>query len=258
MFKTHHITPTCAYFWYAYCVDYSDPIISKILVDLQQFHPVSVFLYGSRGRGDNKPDSDYEIGVIFDDDKYINRATIHSAITDPQVKAYPFKRGELLNGSLDFLFQKSLYLREIIMGAKTIFGENLIPRIDPLPITNLDLVQDIRFSIARALDALLAFRSGAIQTSMDLLVKSCFYGLRDLEIQQLKIFPLGYNRIYELSHKLAMDADNQAVIEAVHNFRETNIQPPDSIIYDNISLLDSLIEPKLVYALKQHGDSNLL
>ncbi len=64
-----------------------DPIIQATLKTLEQFHPKSVFLYGSRGRGDAKPDSDYEIGVIFDDDKYVQRSDIHAAVTDSQVKA---------------------------------------------------------------------------------------------------------------------------------------------------------------------------
>ena len=30
----------------------------KIIEALEQFNPYSVFVYGSRGRGDHKPDSD--------------------------------------------------------------------------------------------------------------------------------------------------------------------------------------------------------
>ena len=207
-------------------MDTRDPILLKTVEDLKQFNPKSVFLYGSRGRGDNKPDSDYEIGVIFDDGSYINRAEIHSVIADPRVKAYPFKWGELSKGSLDFLFQKSLYLREIINGAKTVFGDDLISQITALPITTLDLVQDIRFSIARALDALLSYRSGDVPTSMDLLVKSSFYGLRDLEILQLDTFPLGYSQIYELSLSVVTDSENLSVIEAAHNLRTIGRLPP--------------------------------
>jgi predicted nucleotidyltransferase len=85
----------------------TDPVISEAVGSLRKFSPKSVFVYGSRGWGDATPNSDYEIGVIFEDDKYVRRADIHAAVTNPKVKAYPFRWNELRNGSLDFLFQKS-------------------------------------------------------------------------------------------------------------------------------------------------------
>ena len=240
-------------------VDHNDDsILQTALQSLAQFHPKSVFLYGSRGRGDFKPDSDYELGVIFDDDKYIHRADIHAAISNPDVKAYPFKWGELSTGKLDFLFQKSLYLREIIKGGKTIAGEDLIVQIPPLPITTLDLVQDVRFSLARALDALLSFRSGDMPTSMELFSKSCFYGLRCLEILELKTFPLGYDQIYDLAAKFNMEQEYREVVEAAHDVRNTGKQPPIDIIYENISLLDTFIEPKILAAFNMRGNEELL
>ena len=83
---------------------------NKVLEDtvskLKQFSPRSIFIYGSRGRGDFTDDSDYEVGVVFNESTYVERAKIHAAITDPLVKVYPFKWEELVNGKLDFLFQK--------------------------------------------------------------------------------------------------------------------------------------------------------
>src|SRR5688572_2010628 len=103
-----------------------DQTIQETIAALSQFNPKSVFLYGSRGRSDFKPDSDYEVGVIFDDDKYVQRSDIHAAISNPNVKAYPFKWEELLHGTFSHVFQKSLYQREIIKGGRTIAGEDLI------------------------------------------------------------------------------------------------------------------------------------
>lgn len=236
----------------------TDPVIITTLQALEQFHPKSVFLYGSRGRGDFKPDSDYELGVIFDDNKYVHRADIHAAIINPDVKAYPFKWGELSSGTLDILFQKSIYLREITKGGKTIAGEDLIVQIPSLPITTLDLVQDIRFYIGRALDALLSFRSGDMETSMDAFSKSCFFGLRALEILELKKFPLGYNEIYHLSAKLVTDAEYREPIEAAHAVRKEGKRPEIDMLYQNISLLDSFIEPKILVAFKDIGDRQLI
>lgn len=135
-----------------------DGVITETLKALDKFKPRSVFLYGSRSRGDAKPDSDYEIGVIFDDDKYVRRSDIHAAIPNPNVKAYPFKWGELLNGTFGHVFQKSIYLREIIKGGRTIAGEHLLEQIPPPPITTLDLIQRLRFDIGMALAAVLSFR----------------------------------------------------------------------------------------------------
>ena len=235
-----------------------DSVIKSTLQALTQFKPKSVFLYGSRGRGDAKPDSDYEIGVIFDDDKYVQRSDIHAAITDPNIKAYPFKWGELSSGTFGHVFQKSIYLREIIMGGKTIAGEHLIEQIPPPPITTLDLIQRLRFDIGMALAAILSFRAGDIRTSMEEFSKSCFFGLRCLEILELKTFPVGYEEIYSLSAKLVMEPDYRAVIEAAHKARETDEPASIDILFDNISLLDTLIEPKVLAAFNAHGNENIL
>jgi hypothetical protein len=235
-----------------------DPVIAATLQSLSKFNPKSVFLYGSRGRGDAKPDSDYEIGVIFDDDKYVQRSDIHSAITDPQVKAYPFKWGELSNGTFGHVFQKSIYLREIIMGGKTIAGEHLIEQIPPPPITTLDLIQRLRFDIGMALAAVLSFRTGDMQTSMEEFSKSCFFGLRCLEILELKTFPVDYEEIYSLSAKLVTEVDYRAVIEAAHKVRVTGEAASMDILFDNISLLDTLIEPKILVAFNAHGNKDIL
>jgi hypothetical protein len=65
-----------------------DPMLANALKSLNQFNPEFVFLNGSRGRGYNTSDCDYEVGVIFDDDnKYVQRADIRVTVTDPNVKA---------------------------------------------------------------------------------------------------------------------------------------------------------------------------
>jgi len=236
----------------------NDPVITTTLQALEQFHPKSVFLYGSRGRGDFKLGSDYELGVIFDDDKYVQQADVRAVITNSNIKVYCFKWSELLNGTFDWLFQKPLFVREIIKGGKTIAGEDLVVQIGPLPITTLDLVQDIRFSVARALDALLSFRSGDMQTSMELFSKSCFFGLRALEILELKTFPLGYDEIYNLSTKLVTDAEYREPIEAAHAVRKEGKKPEIDMLYQNISLLDSFIEPKILAAFTAKGNIPLI
>jgi predicted nucleotidyltransferase len=236
----------------------NDPIITSTLQALSKFNPKSVFLYGSRGRGDFKADSDYEIGVIFDDDEYVQRSDIHAAISNPDVKAYPFKWSELLHGTFGHVFQKSIYLREIIKGGQTIAGEHLIEQIPPPPITTLDLIQRLRFDIGMALAALLSYRTGDMQTSMEEFSKSCLFGLRCLEIIELKEFPVGYDEIYKLSAKVVTEPKYLEVIEAAYAIRKGEKTPNIDILYNNISLLDSLIEPQIIAAFNAGGNENIL
>lgn len=235
-----------------------DRIITDTISALGQFKPRSIFIYGSRGRGDFKEDSDYEIGVIFDDDKYVSRSEIHAAISNPTVKAYSFKWSELLNGAFGRVFQKSIYLREIIMGGKTISGEDLIVQVPPPPITTLDLIQRIRFDIGMALAALLSFRAGDEQTSMEEFSKSCFFGVRCLEILELNTFPLGYDEIYEMSSKVIKEPNYLEVIEAAHKLRDEGLVADIDTLYENISLLDSFIEPKILKSFEASGNKQII
>ena len=235
-----------------------DKTTDEVIAALGRFKPKSIFLYGSRGREDFKEDSDYEIGVIFDDDKYVSRIEIHDAISNPLVKAYPFKWSELLHGTFGHVFQKSIYLREIIMGGKTISGEDLIVQIPPPPITTLDLIQRIRFDIGMALAALLSFRAGDKQTSMEEFSKSCFFGVRCLEILELNTFPLGYDEIYEMSSKVVKEPNYLKVIVAAHKLRDEGLVADIDTLYENISLLDSLIEPKILKAFETSGNQQVI
>ncbi|HTE22103.1 MAG TPA: nucleotidyltransferase domain-containing protein [Candidatus Limnocylindria bacterium] len=236
----------------------NDTIITDTLDKLAQFKPKSVFLYGSRGRGDAKPDSDYEIGVIFDDDKYVQRSNIHAAISNPQVKTYPFKWGELSRGTFGHVFQKSIYMREIVKGGQTIAGEHLVEQIPPPPITILDLIQRLRFDIGMALAAILSYRTGDMQTSMEEFSKSCLFGLRCLEILELKTFPLGYEEIYELSGELVVEPEYRRVIEAAYAQRKDGEVPSIDVLFENISLLDTFIEPKILAVFNAQGNVEIV
>lgn len=236
----------------------NDAVVTETLKALAKFNPKSVFLYGSRGRGDATPESDYEIGVIFDDDAYVLRSDIHAAITNPDVKAYPFKWGELQQGTVGFVFQKSLYLREIIAGGRTIAGADLIGQIPLPPITILDLIQRTRFDIGMALAALLSYRSGDTKTCKEEFSKSCLFGLRSLEILELKKFPVGYDEIYRLSAGLLDDPAYQRVVEAARAVRETDEMPSIDVIFDAIGFLDSFVEPKIIAAFEEQGNAVVL
>ncbi len=235
-----------------------DPVIKKVIENLMQFSPRSIFVYGSRGRGDFNVRSDYEIGAVFNADSYTERAVIHKAIDDPTVKVYPFKWEDLVSGNIKIVFQKSMYLKELKLGAKMLYGDDVIKEIPNIPITVLDLLQRTRFDIGLALASLLSYRSNDMDTSMEEFTKSCLFGLRSLIIFELKKFPIGYDEIYEMTKELDIDNNARAVVEAAISYRRDGSTPGIDTIYENISLLDSLIEPRLVEEFNRSGNAALL
>ena len=56
--------------------------LNVVLETLKSFKPLSIFVYGSQANEDVNTKSDYEIGVIFEDKKYIPRAKIKESISD--------------------------------------------------------------------------------------------------------------------------------------------------------------------------------
>ena len=149
-----------------------------ILNTLKPMNPKSVFLYGSQARGDATSKSDYEVGVIFDDDKYVSRREVHSQVQIPNVRVYPFKVTELQKGTFDTPFQRTIYLRELVEGGETIEGEEVIEKLTPPLITTLDLIQRIRFDIGYSLAAVLSNRSGDTKTTLEEFFKSCLFKKR--------------------------------------------------------------------------------
>jgi hypothetical protein len=109
-----------------------------------------------------------------------------------------------------------------------------------------------------ALAAVLSFRTGDMETSMDEFSKSCFFGLRCLEILKLETFPVGYQAIYELATKLGASPENRAVIEAARNVRTHGKQAAIDTLYDNISMLDSFVEPELIAAFNSRGNVTII
>lgn len=57
--------------------------------------PVSIFLYGSRARTDFKPDSDYEVGVLYFKDKKIRRSELAKMHNIKGLNIYPFVYEEI-------------------------------------------------------------------------------------------------------------------------------------------------------------------
>jgi hypothetical protein len=212
----------------------TSPLIQSLATDLVDRGAHSVFLYGSRARGDNLPDSDWEVGVIFDEGKYISRRELAPLQTDGVV-IYPFKYEELAAGIADVPFTRSIWLTELITAAKTIGGEDVTSKI-PLPeITNLDIIADNSFYKARALDAMIAQREGHDSLARDLFVKSALLGARVLILAQGMPFPKSYPEIVRVAAPL-LDTESQAILSRALEVRTQKGSVTANETFDNIGL----------------------
>ncbi|MGH3825402.1 MAG: nucleotidyltransferase domain-containing protein [Pseudonocardiaceae bacterium] len=219
--------------------------------------PVSIFLYGSRARGDHLPDSDFEVGVLLENSELVGRKVLESCLAGLNVRAYPFVHHDFRSGRIDTPFRVAIYLRELHLSAKTIFGEPVVERLVPPPITTLDALQDIRFSIGRAMSALLADRFNEHAVATQSFYKSCLLGVRMGVLAQLGEFPLGYDDIANRALTICPQEYGH-VVEAARIARSERTSPPVSaLFYMNIQLLTRWVEP-LVAGLHPAAQSTVL
>ncbi len=212
----------------------TSPQIQGLATELLDRGARSVFLYGSRARGDYLPDSDWEMGVIFDEEKYISRRELAPLQADGIV-IYPFKYAELTVGIADVPFTRSIWLTELITTAKTIGGEEVTNNI-PLPeITVFDIIADNSFYKARSLDAMIAQREGHDSLARDLFVKSAFLGARGLLLAEGLQFPKSYLEIVHAATPL-LDTESQTILDRALTIRMNKETVTANETFDNIGL----------------------
>ncbi|MFH1308385.1 MAG: hypothetical protein ABII94_01205 [Patescibacteria group bacterium] len=221
-------------------------------------NPVSIFLYGSRARTDYLSRSDYEIGVLIKKNKYVNRSKIKKSINEKGFNIYPFKYEDFIKGKLDTPFQKAIYLQEIIKAGKTLKGEKIIESIKVPAIKVLDIIQDLRFNLGRAFDAMHSYRNGDRFTANYTFYKSCMFGLRDLEILKLKKFVVSYDEIYKLSKKLKLDKEYKDLIYTAYRTRQGKKKFQYKDIFTNMSFLNNFIEPQIIDYFDKNGNKTLI
>lgn len=224
----------------------TSPQLKTLATELVDLGARSVFLYGSRARGDNLSDSDWEIGVIFDQEEYISRREL-APLQTGGVVIYPFKYEELAVGIADVPFTRSIWLTELITAAKTIGGEDVTSKI-PLPeITTLDIIADNSFYKARSLDAMIAQREGHDSLARDLFVKSALLGARVLILAQKLQFPKSYSDIVRLATPL-LDEKSQVILGRALDVRTKKEAVTANETFDNIGLqieVEKKIRPTL-------------
>ena len=214
----------------------------KIADDLLKFtNAKSVFLYGSRARTDSYAESDYEIGVLMEKNKYIGRGEIKKQFNFEGVNIFPFYYENFIEYNPDTPFVKSIYMKEIIEAGKTLAGEKIIENLKFPSIKLLDIIQDLRFNLGYSLAATHSYRENdKINASLHL-AKSCLFGTRDLIILKNKKFPTTYDNIIEESKKIDLGEYNELPIYA-YKLRKRETELDEKNLFKNISYLNKFIE----------------
>lgn len=214
-----------------------EKVLDKIF---QEAKPVSIFVYGSRARGDFKKDSDYEIGVLFEREKKWGRRELKQLHDLGNLNLYPFVYEDFVNYSLDTPFPRAIYLRELLEGARTIRGKKLVEKMKPPAIYLTDLLETGTFQIAYALAAVLSSRQEDWITTSIEFTKSVLFGARVLVILETKKFPLEYGEIAEQAFKLELEPQFKDLIKHSIEVRKgAEIDPIQ--LYTNITFLNQVI-----------------
>lgn len=220
-------------------------------------NPRSIFLYGSRSRSDFTEDSDYEIGVLISETNYIGRSIIERKINEKNFSIYPFKYKDFIEGKIDAPFQKNIYLYELVGAGKTLRGDSVIEKMDLPSITIIDLMQRIRFDIGFALGAIMSNRNGDVKTASVEFYKSCLFGLRVLEIFELRKFAFTYQDIYSFSKELDLGKYENLIFNA-YSVRINGRKFEDKDLFKNISFLNEFIETKIVEYFNKNGNEKII
>ncbi len=231
--------------------------IQQIISDLLKFtNAKSIFLYGSRARADFYSESDYEIGVLMEKNKYVSRTEIKDYLKTKEVNIFPFIYEDFIAGKADTPFQKSIYMRQIIEAGRTLAGEKIIENLKPPAISMLDIIQDVRFNLGYALAATHSYRNGDNATASLHLAKSCLFGTRDYIIFKIQEFPISYDEIINASNKLDLGENKELPIYA-YKLRKQEVNLDEAILFKNISYLNQFIEKQLLEVYKEKGNITL-
>ncbi len=217
----------------------------------------SIFLYGSRARSDFYKESDYEIGVLMERDKYVGRSEIKKQTNLKGVNIFPFYYEDFIIGNPDTPFVKSIYMREIIEAGKTLAGEKIIENLKQPEIKLVDIIEDLRFNLGYALAATHSYRNGDNETSLLHLAKSCLFGTRDYIIFKTQKFLINYDEILSTSKSLNLEEYSGLPIYA-YKLRKKETGLSEQNLFKNISYLNKFIETEFVKVFQKKGNIVLI
>lgn len=217
----------------------------KIIEILKCFNPISIFIYGSQANKTTNSKSDYEIGIIFNDDSYVSRKEIITKIVNSNYNIFPFKLSEIKSRTLDTPFQKDIFIASLICGnAKTVFGKKIIENLDMPKISKHNLLMDTSFNLGYAVSAVRLMKENILNMANEFLYKSMFYATRNLFYSKYQILLSGYNTIFEQSKKLNLPEEYQELLNIGYKIRNEEITEIDTYAYfKNISYINKFVIP---------------
>ena len=210
---------------------------------VEKFRPYSIFLYGSKATKSDNNWSDCEIGVIFEDGKYLSRKEIVDSINDTNYSIFPFKLSEISNHIIDTPFQKEIYLKSLIDGgAKTLYGVTVLENLEAPEVTREHLLADVNFNLGRALAALKIFKSGNYELANEFLYKSCLYATRDYIYYKRKKMYVTYEEMYSAATQLDELSDFKYLLDVSLELRHNHEMIIDEMFYyKNITYINKFI-----------------
>ena len=222
-------------------------MVENIIEILKSFEPLSIFLYGSNATKSTNSKSDFEIGIIFEDLKYVSRSEIQLKVNNKNYNVFPFKLSEIQNNTIDTPFQKNIYMASLICGnAKTIFGEVIIENLKIPKISKIDLLMDTSFCLGRALSAVALMKENIKDLANEIFYKSLFFATRNLFYAKFKVLLSGYNKIFEQSKKLDIPEEFRILLILGNKLRNEEITDIDSVMfYKNVSYINKFIIPAI-------------
>lgn len=208
--------------------------MKKVKKIIKEYNPASIFLYGSRARGDYLSTSDKEIGVLTDKK--------HDSLSG----VFFFSYCKFKKGIIDTPFPVDIYLNELSKSGKTIYGKRVVEEFTPPPIKTISLLERINFDCAVALTA---FKNNL----SDYFTKSALFGVRNLIILKTKKFPLKYKKIAELSQDMNLNEFSNLTQKA-YKTRMGEYEPNIKDYKKNITFTNNFIRSQIKEYYIQKGD----
>ena len=220
--------------------------VINILVN--KFQPYSIFLYGSKATNTDNVFSDYEIGVIFDNGKYVSREDIKKVIVDDKYSIFPFKLNDIIEGTIDTPFQREIYLNVLVNGgSKTLYGVPVLENLVAPQITKDNLIADVNFHLGIALSAVRVYKTSNYELANDLMCKACLYATRDYIYYQFKKLYITYKEIYDFAIELKELNEFKELLQIAYELRfKRNNKIHEKYYYKNISYINKFLLMELM------------
>jgi|GEM_PF-500519 len=228
-------------------IKFPNDIEQRLKEVFDRFKPCSMFVYGSYAVGNNKPTSDVEIGIVFDNDNRPKHSDIKKFTNHDKISIYPFLKSDLEHHKIDTPFERRILIHSwIIGGATTLHGEKLIENLKKPVLKDEHFLHDTFYNLGMACSAFQIRRDGrAIELANELIYKSCFYTLRNLLRLKTNEFILHYDTVWKKSKSLSIPDEYHELIDTCNAWRTNNETTIDEKLFlKNVSFINKFAIPQ--------------